>query len=180
MENVDMFQFIKGDLSNKDGALMMQGERFILVPVGFISYLQKGIENIAGPDGTYVMMTEAAQMSGRDVSQTVLALAQGLPFEQQVQLFLRMNSAIGWGKYEVEELTMEPFKLVVKHINSYVGDVYEGKADGPRCFLSVGTKDLYESLLKAAGRDIKLKVTETLCVAKGDKHCQLTFEEDAL
>ncbi|MFX1476350.1 MAG: hypothetical protein ACFFCO_12875, partial [Promethearchaeota archaeon] len=128
MENVDMFQFIKNALENKDGALMMQGERFILIPMGFISYLQKNVENLVGVDGAYVMLTEAAQMSGQDVSQTVMAIAKGLPFEQQVQLFLRMNSAIGWGKYEVKELTMDPFKMVVKYTNSYVGNIYEGKA----------------------------------------------------
>ncbi len=156
----------------------MGADRYMLASTSWLTDLQQEIENIIGPDGAYAVFETASKSGGQSASEgaSFAALFAGMPLEERVKLVLKYGQLQGWGPHELVEYSPDPFKVVVRSPRPYIGNAYEGKADGPRCYYQVGLANVIQALANMDKRDLTLQFTETKCVAKGDPFCEYTFE----
>jgi hypothetical protein len=175
----DEFRTFISMLQFQDGVVRLGTDRYCLAEARWFAELQQDIERIVGPDGAFVLMDEAAKSGSRpDDDSSYHAFFSGMSFEQRVELALKFSVIQGWGPMEITEISANPPRVVIKATNPYHQDLYQGKADGPRCYPLSGMASLIESHARLDGIDVTLKVAETKCKAKGDPYCEYVFEPE--
>ncbi|MCE7737063.1 MAG: hypothetical protein GPJ54_19410 [Candidatus Heimdallarchaeota archaeon] len=106
-------------------------------------------------------------------------------------------NVLGWGVYEVEEISSD--KLVLKIKGSYEADYYnrshDQNADVPKCYLALGASTSLMSLVfhgdiskkpeldaefysKLFKQEKKFFGQEVSCEAKGDEHCRIIINRE--
>ncbi|MFX1474434.1 MAG: hypothetical protein ACFFCO_03005 [Promethearchaeota archaeon] len=155
--------------------------RFMISEISLLTDLQQEIEAVVGSDGTsalfYHATTEATKQAAEE--DDFAALFTGMSLKQRIEFVLKITQFHGWGIFEIAEFSEEPFRCVIVNKQTYVRDVYGGKADGPRCYYSLGFKDVIEAFAKMGNAELKLQVTETKCRAQGDSHCEWVVEPES-
>jgi hypothetical protein len=174
----ELFQNIRQGLTFDSGVVKFGPARMIMVTAGWVTDLQKGLEDLVGSDGAFALINTAGRTSGEIEGQLFNQLYPSLSFDQKVGVLFQFLEARGWGSFEIVNLTMDPFNLVVKYTNPYHEGTYNGDADGTRCFYQSGVAAAIEQFAIAANMDLKLVSEETKCVAKGDSHCELTYKPE--
>ena len=154
--------------------------RYMITEVSLLTDLQQEIESVVGSDGAaalfYHASTEAAKASSEEVG--FAQFFAGMSFKQRIDFVLKISQFHGWGVYAITEFNEEPFRCVIVNKQTYVRDVYGGKADGSRCHYSLGLKDVFEAFAKMGDFELKLQMNETKCKAKGDPHCEWVVEPE--
>lgn len=142
-----------------DGALTINGARYLLIRPETLAALQKAVETVAG--GRAADCLAAGGRTGGARATSSLAGAG----EERVRGLLAMGTAIGWGRFALERLTGDT--LVVTVHRSPFAEAY-GASATPVCHL---TRGVLQSLASVTlGRPAR--VTETACAAMGSAACR--------
>jgi hypothetical protein len=104
--------------------------------------------------------------------------------EDQIEGFLAVAVAFGWGDLEVTELLPEK-KLVVRSQNSYEASGYlkdYGRADSGKCYMLRGVAGAFMDLIY--GEDypdgcFTFMADEERCCAKGDPYCEFVIRRSS-
>jgi len=142
-----------------DGALTINGARYLLIRPETLTALQKAVETVAGRRAA-----DCLAAGGRAGGARATGSLAGVG-EERVRGLLAMGTAIGWGRFALERLTSDT--LVVTVHRSPFAEAYGGSAT-PVCHLTRGVLQSLASL--TLGRPAR--VTETACVAMGSAACR--------
>ena len=174
----ELFENIRDELTFDKGVMAFGPARMIMVSAGWVTDLQKGLEDLVGSSGAFALINSAGRTSGEIEGKLFNELYPSLTFDQKVETLFLFLEARGWGTFEVMSFTPDPFNLVIKYTNPYHEDTYGGKADGTRCFYQAGIAAAIEQFAKAANIDLTLVSDEVKCVAQGDPHCEIVYKPE--
>ncbi|MFX1474436.1 MAG: hypothetical protein ACFFCO_03015 [Promethearchaeota archaeon] len=168
-------------LQIKNNNIHMGVTRYMITEITLLTDLQQEIEAVVGSDGAAALFYHASTEAAKDSTEEagVDLMFKGMPFKEQLGFLLKITQFHGWGVGEIKEFSENPFRCVLVNKQTYIGDVYEGKADGPRCYYTSGLLDIFEFFAKMNEIDLKLQMTETKCKAKGDSYCEWIIEPEA-
>jgi predicted hydrocarbon binding protein len=142
-----------------DGALTINGARYLLIRPETLAALQKAVETVAGRRAA-----DCLAAGGRTGGARATGSLAGVG-EERVRGLLAMGTAIGWGRFALERLTADG--LVVTVHRSPFAEAY-GASATPVCHLTRGVLQSLASL--TLGRPAR--VTETACAAMGSPACR--------
>ncbi len=172
----EKFKEFVNALDFEKGVVSYKGTRMIMVSASWLGNLQKEIENILGPSGAYVVIRNASYLGGFDVAKKLNKMFGGLPLEEKIRAYLSFATLRGWGEFSLQELSLDPLKIIIRYENSYIKGRYES-ADEGKCFYFTGIAAVIEEFLKFEGITYEVEAVETKCVAKGDPHCEFLFHK---
>ena len=175
MKMEDHLQKVKTDFQIKEGLLIYRNQRQIMVSCPWFTAVQTELENTLGDMGAASLITGAARTWGTKMVEMYKPQVSGMSFEEKVKYILQTFSIAGWGLAEVVEFSTSPPRIVIKKTEPYFEDMYNGAADGSRCYLYLGVMAIIEGFAKTENLP-ELETTETKCIAKGDPHCEFVLE----
>lgn len=161
-------------LEHRNGAIYRAGRRVIIVDAEWITGIQTEMEKIIGADGTYAVMRNAALDGGIYTAKALIAMFKDLSVEEHIKAFYRLAELTGYGIAKITEFSLEPFKMISTCENMYLSGIITGASE-PKCHLFTTGAAFVEALLKEKGYDIEIDYEETMCVAKGDPHCEFKY-----
>lgn len=153
---------------SEKGVISFKGIRYILIRPETIVQFQKEVERVMGDRTSFAMSRggyEGGSLSAKNYKQEF-----NLSNEEVVDYMCSMGSQLGWGAFEVVELSEG--RLVVDVHNSAFAENY-GPSDGPVCHMIQG-------VLAGLGRTVlgsDVKSVEEKCAAKGDDVCRFVVQK---
>ena len=172
----DAFKNYISQFRFENGHVYIGDTRYMFMPVSWLGDLQLELENLMGPSGTFALFDIASRRT--KPAGDALSQLENLPFEHKWGAFFMSAALGGFGLFELISATKDPFKIVFKSSSTSYGDVYEGKADSPRCYLNSTFIPYFELIAAQEGVNVKLQIVETQCVAMGAPHCEFVIEPD--
>lgn len=142
-----------------EGRLLLGGSRYLLIRPETLAGVQQAMERVAG-----AAAGECLAEGGRAGGARVAAALTGTVAER-VEALAAAGTAIGWGRFTVEELG--PERLVLAVANSPFAEAH-GPAAGPVCHLLRGVLDAVAASLFSR----PVRVRETSCAAAGAAVCR--------
>lgn len=141
------------------GAVSLNGARYLLIRPETLAALQKAVEAALGPRAA-----ECLASGGRAGGARATAGLEGT-MEERARRLAAMGGAIGWGRFALERLAADSMVLTVRR--SPFAEAY-GPSTTPVCHL---TRGVLESLATVTlGRPAT--VVETGCAAMGAAECR--------
>lgn len=150
------------------GVLSFKGIRYILIRPETIVQFQKEVERVMGDRTTFAMSRGGYE--GGTLSTKTYKEQFSLSNEAVVDYMCNMGSQLGWGAFEVIELSDD--RLVVDVRNSAFAEKY-GPSESSVCHM-------IEGVLAGLGKTVlasDIKSTEEKCAAKGDDVCRFVVEK---
>jgi predicted hydrocarbon binding protein len=141
------------------GRLSIEGARYLLIRPETLAALQKAAEGVLGWDAA-----ECLAAGGRAGGARAAAALPG-EREARVRHLVERGSALGWGRFTLEQLTDDRLIVTVEH--SPFAEAY-GPSATPVCHL---TRGVLESLA-AVTLGASPRVIETACAAMGGSTCR--------
>jgi len=161
---------------DEDGRLVLGDTRMILTTRELFRVLQEVAEDILGEMGAAtlfyrVFFNAAYHFAGAQ------AKLFGLKGFEVLKKYLEIGSVRGWwAGYEIVELSDEPLKVIVRLHHTLAeewGNVGRAICHSWRG----GIAGMLRHITEQMGKDIKIKVQETACIAKGDSYCEMVAEQ---
>ncbi len=152
----------------ENGVLSFKGIRYILIRPETIVQFQKKVEKAIGDRTSFAM--SRGGFEGGWLSTKAYKEGFSLSNEAVVEYMCNMGSQLGWGGFELIELS--DARLVVDVHNSAFAEKY-GPSEGSVCHM-------IEGVLAGLGRTVlesDIKSTEEKCAAKGDGVCRFVVEK---
>lgn len=153
---------------SEKGVLSFKGIRYILIRPETIVQFQKEVERGIGDRTSFAMSRGGYE--GGTLSTGRYKEEFGLSNEEVVDYMCNMGSQLGWGSFEVVELSES--RLVIDVRNSAFAEKY-GPSESSVCHL-------IEGVLAGLGRTVlgsDIKSTEEKCTARGDDVCRFVVEK---
>ncbi len=172
----EKFKEFANALEFEKGVVTYNGTRLIMVSASWLANLQKEIESILGPGGTYVVIRNASYLGGFDIAKKLNEIFKGFLLEDKIKGYLGFATLRGWGEFSLQECSLDPLNIVVKYENSYIKGRYENESEG-KCFYFTGIAAIIEEFLKSEGIKYEVEAIETKCLAKGDPYCEFVFRK---
>ena len=151
----DEFRGYLSQLKFNNGIIHVGDSRYVLMPTSWLTDLMLELENLMGVSGTFALLDSASKKT--KITPTLLAAVKDLPFEHKIGAFLKNSALTGFANMEIEEISKEPFKIVLKNPAPIFDDAYQGGADGPRCYFNATFIPWIEAMVKFDGIDGPLK-----------------------
>lgn len=121
--------------------------------------------------GGHAILYEMGQQAGRAVAKS-LKRKFGLKGPDVLRAILAFSTAMGWFKYEVRFLSLDPPSVSIKLLSSFECSPFEKCSSRPRSHLIRGF--LAGAFEEAFG--VKAVAREVACLAKGDDFCEFIIE----
>jgi len=144
--------------------------RVVLFDIDAVAAMLDWIDRTFGTGG-HAILYEMGHQAGRTVVRT-LKEKFNLPGPAAFEAFLAFGTAMGWFKYDIPSLELDPPRAIVRLYGSYECAPFRGSSGGSRSHLIRGL--LAGAFEEALG--VQATVRETLCLAKGDEFCEFVIE----
>jgi predicted hydrocarbon binding protein len=181
-------------VQKEKGILPLFGVYLSMIPVQYYNRISFGLEKQMGNDGNAEkLLVAAGQECGYATFHGIrsswewdeVAKPMINCIEDQIQCFVSIATAFGWGHLEVKELV--PNKKLVIHAT----DLYEakgyldafGKADVGKCYMLRGVAAAFMDLVYGSDYPdgcFQYSAVETHCQAKGDTCCEFVARKTAI
>ncbi|UCD91857.1 MAG: 4-vinyl reductase [Methanobacteriota archaeon] len=149
------------------GELSFNDIRYMLIRPETIVQFQKEVEKAMGERTSFAMSSGGYE--GGSLSTSAYKEKFSLSDEEVVDFMCSMGSQLGWGRFQLVELTED--SLVVDVHNSAFAEKY-GPSENAICHMIEGVlAGLGKTVLKSDVRSI-----EEMCVAKGDEVCRFVIK----
>jgi predicted hydrocarbon binding protein len=177
MENLFLKLLWTGNIKFDEGRLIILNAFQIILPVALLLKLQQLLLKI-GKNKARAILKELGSYQVKQGLQRYKKLLQieKLSPEKSMEFFVEHASLLGFGKFNLIKFEKNPIRIIVTSPNNPFAIEYKlvyGISKQPIDDYVVGIwEELYSYFLNK-----KLKCTETLCIACGDKVCQFEITE---
>jgi len=161
---------------NTEGQLYFRNVRTELFGSGFLSKLQKEIEELTGPAVRQILYNATKESSLQEMhryKKKYFAHKKVYSPKKQFSFFFEEVPQRGLGVISLKELNLETLTVLLHVDNCFNAQSYTVKTKKPVCFAMSGMfAGVAESIF---AKD--MICTETKCTAMGDKHCEFVINE---
>ncbi len=178
MLSEDQFRDFLNHLEYKDGKILYNGVRLLIVPSLWLGQIQKNMENIIGAEGTYVVIQNSSEEAGKILGNQIFdSFQQESSLEEKIKNYIFSLEIRGWGNIIEYDYQEEPLKIMIRVKDAYITDTYHKDATESKCYFITSVMSLIKGWLEQAGIKKELTVEETKCEAKGDPYNEYIIYE---
>ncbi len=170
MSESDFKKFLE-KLEYKDGKILYNGVRLLIIPSLWLGQIQKNMENILGPEGTYVVIQNSSEEAGKILGTKVFgAFPEDMNLKDKIKEYIYSLELRGWGNIIEYDFQEDPLKITIKVKDAYITDAYHGDATDSKCYYITSVVSLIANWYEQHGISKNLHVEEIMCEAKGDPY----------